>query len=299
MMGSVESTASASSLGNLLAVLPALRDHHAPGDKVYQFIKTMARRDIERLFGERSLGPIDMGALGSIVFPYHNMGNVDSLNLFDLDELIIFSFYLVNRYRYRRVLDIGANIGLHSIVLSKCGYQVRSYEPDPTHFDLLKRNLAMNAGDNVEVINEAISNRKGTEEFVRVLGNTTGSHLRGSKPNPYGNLERFPVKVESIVDIIRWPDLIKLDAEGHEKEILLATTREDWARTDALVEISSRDNAEALREHFHRLGVPLYSQKRSWARATHLDDLPFSHHEGTLFISMKQAVPWDSGDSAR
>ena len=40
--------------------------------------------------------------------------------------------------------DIGANIGLHTIVLSKLGYKVDSYEPDEKHFKLLIKNLKKN-----------------------------------------------------------------------------------------------------------------------------------------------------------
>ena len=45
---------------------------------------------------------------------YVPMGRIDSLHLFGLDtELVIFAFYQHNKSRYRNVLDIGANIGLH------------------------------------------------------------------------------------------------------------------------------------------------------------------------------------------
>ena len=61
-----------------------------------------------------------------------------------------------------------------------------------------------------------VSDQEASTEFVRVKGNTTGSHLAGSKPNPYGELERFMVHVVPMVDAIQDCDLVKLDAEGHE-----------------------------------------------------------------------------------
>ena len=36
----------------------------------------------------------------------------------------MFAFYYRNREFHKKVADIGANIGLHSIVLSKCGFEV-------------------------------------------------------------------------------------------------------------------------------------------------------------------------------
>ena len=39
-----------------------------------------------------------------------------------------FKFYM--NERYKRFVDIGANIGVHSIINSKLGLEVLSYEPD-------------------------------------------------------------------------------------------------------------------------------------------------------------------------
>jgi FkbM family methyltransferase len=220
------------------------------------------------------------------------MGVTDSLNLFDLDELIIFSFYWMNRGRYRRVLDIGANIGLHSIVLARCGYAVRSYEPDPVHFKVLEKNLLGNDCSSVQAFNSAVSSRRGVFEFIRVLGNTTGSHIAGSKPNPYGDLERFSVTGESIHDILDWPDLIKMDVEGHEKEILLETTRDHWSRIDALIEIGSESNAAAVFQHLNGLGVNLFTQKTKWQQVRSLADMPFSYRDGTLFVTSRSEMNW-------
>jgi len=206
--------------------------------------------------------------------------------------LIIFSFYWVNRNKYRRVLDIGANIGLHSIILDRCGFEVRAYEPDPQHFTILQRNLALNHCSNVQAVNAAVSSKAGAMEFVRVLGNTTGSHLAGSKSNPYGDLERFPVKVEAIEPLITWADLIKLDAEGHEKEILLATKRDHWLSTDALIEVENKSNAAAIFEHFAALGVQLFSQKTNWQPVRNVGDVPTGYREGTLFATCKSEMPW-------
>ena len=66
----------------------------------------------------------------------------------------------------------------------------------------------------------AVSSKQGQEEFVRVLGNTTGSHLAGAKPAPYGPLEMFQVTLESIHPILEWADFVKIDVEGHELGVI-------------------------------------------------------------------------------
>lgn len=283
---------SSSILEHLFLTLLTVTGHHSPDSKLHSLLKVVARKEVEFLFSETEPQVVDFKPFGELILPYYNMGAVDSLNLFDLDELIIFSFYWTNRQRYQRVLDIGANIGLHSIILSKCGFDIRAYEPDPQHFEILQRNLALNQCSNVQAFNVAVSSKKGIMEFVRVLGNTTGSHLAGSKPNPYGELERFPVNVEAIEPLITWADLVKVDVEGHEREILLVTDRIHWLNTDALIEISSESNAAGVYEHLSTLGVSLFSQKTNWRRVSDVADMPTSYREGTLFVTSKSEMPW-------
>jgi hypothetical protein len=100
------------------------------------------------------------------------------------------------------------------------------------------------------------------------------------------------VQVEAIQPLITWADLIKLDVEGHEKEILLATGRHHWLNTDALVEVGSKSNAAAIYEHLATRGVQLFSQKTNWQLVGDLDDMPSSHHEGTVFVTCKSEMPW-------
>ena len=278
-------------LEGLFRTLPEVTAHHSPDSALHQLLKAAARTEIEAIFSGTEPEPIDFQPFGRLVFPFHSMGAVDSLNLFDLDELILFTFYWVNRPRYRQVLDIGANLGLHSILLSHCGFVVRSFEPDPDHFRALQRNLNLNGCAMVQARNAAVSAKPGTMEFVRVLGNTTSSHLVGSKSEPYGELERFPVQVDGIDSLMEWADLVKLDAEGHEKEILLATERRHWSGTDAMIEVGD-GNAPAVYEHLTCLELPLYSQKVNWDLVRCIEDVPTSYREGSLFVSGTERPPW-------
>jgi len=273
-------------LSDLIELMPSLSKHHAPDDGLHQLLKKMARKEAEEVFGTSYRSqPVEFGPFGKIILPYHPMGTTSSVNLFDLDELIIFGFYWANRQRYKKVADIGANLGLHSIVLGRCGFKVRSFEPDLKHYEILKKNLMLNKCVNTQVKNMAVSSEAGEKEFIRVLGNTTGSHLAGSKKNPYGQLERFWVKTQPIRDIMSWADLLKIDVEGHEKDILLATQKSDWQSTDAIVEVQSPQNARAIFKHFKRIRINLFSQKTNWQKVSTLQDMPNGYREGSLFIS--------------
>lgn len=286
--------ATSSILEDLIMVIPEIIDHHSPKSQLYALLKKIARKEVEGLFNSSETKPVQFGPFGNLVFPYFKMGTIDSLNLFDIDELIIFSFYFVNRGKYKKVMDIGANIGLHTVVLSKCGYEVFAFEPDPQHYQVLKRNIELNEGKAIHANNAAVSNKSGQMEFIRVLGNTTGSHLAGSKKNPYGELEKFQVAVVDINQYINEMDLIKLDAEGHEKEIILSTKIDNWLNTDSFVEIENEENANAIYNFFKDSRVNLFSQKRNWSKVESLDDMPTSYHDGSLFISSKKQMSWSA-----
>src|SRR3989344_2282135 len=273
------------SIKELIYVLPSFNHSHAPGTEFYDVEKAMVAKEIEETFSDTGEGKKKFEPFGELVLPYHKMGAIDTLDLFGLDELIIFSFYWANRGSYKKVADIGANIGLHSIIMDKCGFEIHAYEPDPEHFKILERNLKLNDVSRVEPFCVAVSSKAGQAEFIRVLGNTTGSHLTGSKPNPAGQLDKFMVEIKPITPIIEWADLLKIDAEGHEKEILLVTSSENWVNTDAIVEVGNETNAHAIFDHFNKLGINLFAQKVNWQKVSSFYQMPTSYRDGSLFIT--------------
>ena len=280
---------------NFDLLFSALTENHAlhpVGGSTYQIMQAAAADLLEHChLRETTPQPFAFGPFGKLALPYHAMGARDTLDLFGLDELIIFAFYWANRSRYRRALDIGANVGLHSMILSRCGLAVTAFEPDPRHFAWLSENLQLNHCASVQPVQAAVSDRAGQMDFVRVLGNTTGSHLAGAKDS-YGELERFPVRVESFADHVATADLVKIDAEGHEPEILFAAPAGTWDRCDVMLEVGSVKNAERIFEHFQNSGVNLFAQKLGWGRVQQLSDVPTSHREGSLFISHRAEMPW-------
>ncbi len=264
---------------------------HAPTSSTYQLLKCVTRESIAKEFSSPEPQPVSFGPFGVLKFPYHRMGAIDSLDLFGLDEFIIFAFYNRNRSSYRCVADIGANLGLHSLMLNRSGFSVRSFEPDPTHASIFRRNVSLNHALDVELHEAAVSVEDGEAEFVRVLGNTTGSHLAGAKDS-YGDKETFRVKVQAVQPLFQWADLIKMDAEGHEADMICSTSAVDWKGTDMIVEIGNAANAKRVFQHLTSLGVRIFAQKIGWQSVLILDDMPTSHRDGSLFISLRDSMPW-------
>lgn len=240
-----------------------------------------------------STGGVIVGAVGFVPFSYVEMGAISTLDLFGLDELILFSFYWRNRDRYRRVVDMGANIGLHSILLGRMGFSVTSYEPDPSHVALLTKHVVANdLQDQVSIVQAAVARENGMLEFVRVLGNTTGSHVAGAKKDPYGELEVLEVPAVGVADAIAGKDLVKMDVEGLEVDLLTSLDSSRFASLDMVCEVGTPENAKIIWNHFKDSGVNLFSQKSGWARVTNLDGMPRSYKEGSLFLSCLDEMPW-------
>src|SRR3990167_1772483 len=222
--------------------------------------------------------------------PFVSFGAVTSDDLFCDNEQVIFDFYTANKDRYRRALDIGANIGVHSILMARQGWEVRAVEPDPVHYNELRTNLRQNCFPIPTVIWAAASDHEGKETFVRVKGNTTGSHLKGDKQS-YGELEEFEVNVVDCRPLFDWADFAKIDCEGHEARLLLTVTPEQAAKTDFMVEVGNRKNAELIFLHFAKLPAKLWSQKTGWREVCGFTDMPIHHSEGALFIVREPPFP--------
>ena len=236
---------------------------------------------------------IEFGPFGRLIFPYFSMGNIDSLKLFGLDELILFTFYWQNQSRYKKVADMGANIGLHSILMSKLGWEVHSYEPDPVHVAEIKRRAALNRVSNITVFENAISDINATLQFTRLKGNRTGSHLKGKKAHVYGEVEEFDVRCLAFSDVMHHYDLIKMDIEGAEADALCSTTAENWSGTDVMLEVGSEENALLIWQHMNKLGLSAYAQKNQWARVNSTEEMPVSYKEGSLFITRSSLSPFN------
>jgi len=124
------------------------------------------------------------------------------------------------------VLDIGAHIGVFSILASmyaKNG-KVYSFEPTPESFDLLKQNIKLNKAENIVPINKAVSDKNGEKEFYISSKNQGGNALFPSKESEINkiivqttSLNKF-IKENKISQI----DFLKIDCEGGEYEILFS-----------------------------------------------------------------------------
>lgn len=278
-------------LQNIIEEIVSNPKAHSKSDSFYKACNKLLIEKVTKSYKDSA--PVTKLTEGiEFTVPFHSMGNINTTHLFGLDEVMILAYYSVNADLYKNVLDLGANIGVHSIALSKLGYQVTCFEADPDTFKVLKSNLQLNQCDNVNPVNSAAGGFNGTAEFTRVCGNLTGSHLSGAKDNPYGKLEKFNVEVLNIGEIAAEYDLIKIDIEGQEADVLSSISPTVAKNIDFMMEINGLTNAKVIYEHARRSNLNIFIQNNNWQIAKSFNDLPLSHKEGSVFLSNKKQMPW-------
>lgn len=248
-------------------------------------------QEIEIYYKNRKTDKVDLDPYANIIFPKVSLGNLNSDNyLYAPEEIVIRMFYHVNRNRYKTFFDIGANVGLDSLFGASLGWHVSSFEPDPYNFNKLKNNVLLNDFKNIKLYQKAISNISSTSKFISVRGNTTASHIAGAR-DYYGDVDVINVKTTTFKEIGSYPDLIKMNIEGHEVSVLSSIPLPKWKNLDCFVALHSIDIRNEIFELFKNSEVNLFSQKTGWEKANKSDDLSLEP-EGYVFISGKKQMIW-------
>ena len=124
------------------------------------------------------------------------------------------------------VADIGANIGLTSILFSDLAKKVYAFEPSPSTFEILKTNLHAASADNVEAFNIGMGQSR--EDMTLTFSNQNRSggfvsqHIKPEK----GHTTEI-IKIDTLDGFFAYrdyqpnrPDFIKMDVEGFEPHVI-------------------------------------------------------------------------------
>lgn len=121
------------------------------------------------------------------------------------------------------ILEIGANIGYYVLmeakILSENGY-IYAIEPEPSNFDLLKKNVQLNKIENIELKNIAISNKKEIAKLY--IGKASNLHTLIKKTEENISNEFVEVETETVDSFMtgrRPVTFIRMDIEGYEVNI--------------------------------------------------------------------------------
>jgi FkbM family methyltransferase len=130
---------------------------------------------------------------------------------------------LLRTFQFSRgaILDVGANLGLFALAAASVvpSHRVFAFEPGPSTFEALKRNIARNAAEMVECHQLAITDQEGKSRFEMKENARANSCLSFGSPAEGTSsievrcttLDRF-VATHGIKEIA----LLKVDVEGYE-----------------------------------------------------------------------------------
>ena len=127
-------------------------------------------------------------------------------------------------------MDIGANVGHHSIFLSKFASQVLAFEPYPKVNMQFKQQIAHNNISNIQIFEIGLSDRRETLNYYAPTGNNEGigsfdESSIGKGNTSYGKLELR--EGDQVIESDSWKNikLIKIDVEGFEKKVIKGLKR--------------------------------------------------------------------------
>ena len=137
------------------------------------------------------------------------------------EELSILArFIRLNVARDAVVIDVGANIGLSTILMSRLSKTVHAFEASPKNAALLRENLRLNRVSNVYVHADAVSHINGSVR-VHEANFGAGSHVVTGGHVAADRVATVEVACVTL-DSLNLPrvEFIKIDAEGHEPNVL-------------------------------------------------------------------------------
>lgn len=182
---------------------------------------------------------------------------------------------LTNNKSY--VIDIGANIGTHTIPLSSHVAKVISFEPDPEIFEVLKKNCSESGQKNIALNNMAIGDGYRQVGTKFNFGKTTLTDTGKIHCASLDNIRGFP-------DL----DFIKIDVEGMELEVVSgAVNTINYYKPDMLIEMQDDSNNRPMFELLNKLGYNAY-----WFLVPTFNTNNFKDKKENIFGNKHGVINW-------
>ncbi|MFC6267083.1 FkbM family methyltransferase [Frigoriflavimonas asaccharolytica] len=180
------------------------------------------KKDIYNLQNHQLLYPIRYNNQITKIYLQEKFGYVD---------LYIFKFGIYEKYiiddiratltHEKILLDIGGNIGQHSLLLAPYCKQIYAFEPIPAVYQSFEKSIHANNYKNITLQNTAIGSKKEVKTFNFVSDNAGASSFSEVKGRETTSLQ---VKIDTLKNVLPENitfDVVKMDVEGHEAVVIL------------------------------------------------------------------------------
>jgi len=174
---------------------------------------------------------------------YLRVDDLDSLGLLGVREYEPYetSLLMTLAVAGSTVLDIGANIGYHTVQFARAvgpAGRVFAFEPDPDNLRVLRHNIRTNNLSNVVVVPKAVAQRSGRIDLFRSADNR-GDHRVYDSGDGRDSINIETIAVDDLLsDLAGQVSVVKLDIQGAESGALRGMQRflqehpEAWVATE-------------------------------------------------------------------
>lgn len=169
------------------------------------------------------------------------------------DEYKLALDYLRGQKGHPLVLDMGANIGVFSLLAAQCSLsaEIHAYEPAPANIKMFQLNVMANdsLAPRIQLHPEAVGGHSRMAEFFYDAQNPQASRLESGAP------AGFKVQIRAFADVVSaLPQpvaLAKMDIESAEYELIQETPAEVWRKIMAFsVELHPTPNGPDRAQDF-------------------------------------------------
>lgn len=192
------------------------------------------------------------------------------------DEKVFREVFEKNSYQKREFqieaqekwLDLGANIGLFSVLAASKGAKVDCFEPDTGNISQIKKNLKLNGIQDVNIHQACVVHDNREETYFNLW--PEGQSWRNSAVRIKKNCTTIKVPCRNFFDLLEENMCVKMDIEGSEIEILKGFDKNkkrlkkmvfEWSfdsepRTQVLCQV-----VEKLRRQFKKVKYPIQIER--------------------------------------
>jgi FkbM family methyltransferase len=206
-----------------------------------------ATHNSRKLFRQRFYGGTYVGSTSNYID-----WSARYFGAYSIEELALYADIIKCVPLPHNVIDIGANVGNHSLFFALTGASVLAFEPNPDAYELLEQKIRANPGVRIQPFQKALSDRSAFLELClpdnKNLGRSSfnkkvGSNTISVEVSRADDLE----EIQSCSHI----SYIKIDVEGHELRVLsgLRDTLSSQ-RPPVFVECNQLDRLETLSNLF-------------------------------------------------
>lgn len=183
-----------------------------------EYFTTWINYGLSRARGYRRLDVNNKSAL----FTVNNLGDFVELEYVANHERTVLTDFLevVKEYQSPTIFDIGANIGIYSLLANQANPEasIVAIEPYPTNAYQLLHNIKLNSAD-IDLVQTVISD---AEEPVPMSGLKEDLTTDGTvSVRESGNIFSYSKTLPDLIDRGVWnvPNIIKIDVEGAEGKV--------------------------------------------------------------------------------